>query len=308
MLYQNTTQLIGNTPLVILHQLMRAEGLSATVMGKLEFYNPAGSIKDRAALYMIEKAEKEGQLPPGGTVIEATSGNTGIGLAFVASARGYNTIIVMPDSMSIERQKLLRAYGARLVLTPGAQGMQGAVEKARELQSTIPGSFIANQFENENNPLAHEETTGPELWRDTEGNLDILVCGVGTGGTLTGCGRYLKKQNRDLKIIAVEPAASPLLTCGKAGPHGLQGIGANFIPSILDTALIDEVVTVTEQEAYSATRQLRDCEGILVGISAGAALSAAVAIAKRPENAGKRIAVIFPDGGDRYLSTELYNS
>ena len=306
MLYQNTTQLIGNTPLVILHQLMRAEGLSATVMGKLEFYNPAGSIKDRAALYMIEKAEKEGLLPPGGTVIEATSGNTGIGLAFVASARGYNTIIVMPDSMSIERQKLLRAYGARLVLTPGAQGMQGAVEKARELQSTIPGSFIANQFENENNPLAHEETTGPELWRDTEGKLDILVCGVGTGGTLTGCGRYLKKQNRDLKIIAVEPAASPLLTCGKAGPHGLQGIGANFIPSILDTALIDEVVTVTEQEAYSATRQLRDCEGILVGISAGAALSAAVAIAKRPENAEKRIAVIFPDCGDRYLSTDLF--
>ena len=306
MLYQNATRLIGNTPLVILHQLMRAEGLSATVMGKLEFYNPAGSIKDRAARYMIEKAEKEGLLPPGGTVIEATSGNTGIGLAFVASARGYNTIIVMPDSMSIERQKLLRAYGARLVLTPGAQGMQGAVEKARELQSTIPGSFIANQFENENNPLAHEETTGPELWRDTEGKLDILVCGVGTGGTLTGCGRYLKKQNRDLKIIAVEPAASPLLTCGKAGPHGLQGIGANFIPSILDTALIDEVVTVTEQEAYSATRQLRDCEGILVGISAGAALSAAVAIAKRPENAGKRIAVIFPDGGDRYLSTDLF--
>ena len=306
MLYNNATRLIGNTPLVILHQLMRAEGLSATVMGKLEFYNPAGSIKDRAALYMIEKAEKEGLLPPGGTVIEATSGNTGIGLAFVASARGYNTIIVMPDSMSIERQKLLRAYGARLVLTPGAQGMQGAVEKARELQSTIPGSFIANQFENENNPLAHEETTGPELWRDTEGKLDILVCGVGTGGTLTGCGRYLKKQNRDLKIIAVEPAASPLLTCGKAGPHGLQGIGANFIPSILDTALIDEVVTVTEQEAYSATRQLRDCEGILVGISAGAALSAAVAIAKRPENAGKRIAVIFPDGGDRYLSTDLF--
>ena len=306
MLYNNATRLIGNTPLLTLHHLMQAEGLRATLMGKLESYNPAGSIKDRAALYMIEKAEKEGLLPPGGTVIEATSGNTGIGLAFVASARGYNTIIVMPDSMSIERQKLLRAYGARLVLTPGAQGMQGAVEKARELQSTIPGSFIANQFENENNPLAHEETTGPELWRDTEGKLDILVCGVGTGGTLTGCGRYLKKQNRGLKIIAVEPAASPLLTCGKAGPHGLQGIGANFIPSILDTALIDEVVTVTEQEAYSATRQLRDREGILVGISAGAALSAAVAIAKRPENAGKRIAVIFPDGGDRYLSTDLF--
>ncbi len=307
MLYNNATQLIGNTPLLTLHHLMQTEGLSATLMGKLEFYNPAGSIKDRAALFMIEGAEKAGLLSPGGTVIEATSGNTGIGLAAVASARGYKTIIVMPDSMSIERQKLLRAYGAQLVLTPGSLGMQGAVEKAEELQKEIPGSFIASQFENENNPRAHEETTGPELWKDTEGKLDILVCGVGTGGTLTGCGRYLKRQNPNLQIVAVEPAGSALLSGGKAGSHGLQGIGANFIPKILDTSLIDEILPVTEQAAYSAARKLRDYEGILVGISSGAALSAAITVAKRPENAGKRIAVIFPDGGDRYLSTELFN-
>lgn len=307
MLYHNATQLIGNTPLLTLHHLMQIEGLSATLMGKLEFYNPAGSIKDRAALYMIEAAEKEGLLPPGGTVIEATSGNTGIGLAAVASARGYKTIIVMPDSMSIERQKLLRAYGAELVLTPGAAGMDGAVKKAEALQKEIPGSFIASQFENESNPRAHEETTGPELWRDTDGKLDILVCGVGTGGTITGCGRYLKKQNPDLQIVAVEPAASPLLSGGKAGRHGLQGIGANFIPKILDTSLINEILPVTEQAAYSAAKTLRDCEGILVGISSGAALHAAITVAKRPENRNKHIAVIFPDGGDRYLSTDLFN-
>ena len=306
MLYNNATQLIGNTPLLTLHHLMRAEGLSATLMGKLEFYNPAGSIKDRAALYMIENAEKEGLLAPGGTVIEATSGNTGIGLASVAAARGYNCIIVMPDSMSMERQILMGAYGAQLVLTPGADGMDGAVKKAEEIQKARPGSFIAQQFENENNPRAHEETTGPELWKDADGKLDILVCGVGTGGTLTGCARYLKKQNPAIQVVAVEPAASPLLSGGKAGKHGLQGIGANFIPGILDTSLIDEVVTVTEQEAYSAARRLRDCEGILVGISSGAALSAAIALSSRPENAGKRIAVIFPDGGDRYLSTDLF--
>lgn len=308
MLYDNASQLIGNTPLLTLHHLMQAEGLPATIMGKLEFYNPAGSIKDRAALYMIEAAEKEGLLPPGGTVIEATSGNTGIGLAFVSAARGYKTIIVMPDSMSIERQKLLQSYGAQLVLTPGAEGMDGAVKKAAQLQKEIPGSFIARQFENENNPRAHEETTGPELWKDTEGKIDILVCGVGTGGTITGCGRYLKKQNPDIRILAVEPAASPLLSQGKAGKHGLQGIGANFIPAILDTSLIDEILPVTEQEAYSAARRLRDCEGILVGISSGAALHAAIALSHRPENTGKHIAVIFPDGGDRYLSTELFYS
>ena len=306
MLYNNATRLIGNTPLLTLHHLMQSEGLRATLMGKLESYNPAGSIKDRAALFIIESAEKEGLLPPGGTVIEATSGNTGIGLAAVASARGYKTIIVMPDSMSIERQKLLCAYGAELVLTPGKSGMQGAVEKAEELQREIHGSFIARQFENENNPRAHYETTGPELWRDTEGKIDILVCGVGTGGTLTGCGRYLKEQNPNIQIIAVEPAASPLLSGGKAGSHGLQGIGANFIPKILDISLIDEVVAVTEQASYSAARSLRNCEGILAGISSGAALSAAITVAKRPENAGKHIAVIFPDGGDRYLSTELF--
>ena len=307
MLYNNATQLIGNTPLLTLHHLMQVEGLSATVMGKLEFYNPAGSIKDRAALYMIEKAEKEGLLPPGGTVIEATSGNTGIGLAAVASARGYKTVIVMPDSMSVERQKLLRAYGAQPVLTPGAEGMDGAVKKAEALQKEIPGSFIAAQFENENNPRAHYETTAPELWRDTDGKIDILVCGVGTGGTLTGCGRYLKAQNPHIQIIAVEPAASPLLSGGEAGKHGLQGIGANFIPKILDLSLIDEILPVTEQAAYSAAWKLRDCEGILVGISSGAALHAAIEIAKRPENTGKRIAVILPDGGDRYLSTDLFN-
>ncbi len=307
MLYHNATQLIGNTPLLTLHHLMQAEGISATVMGKLEFYNPAGSIKDRAALFMINAAEKEGLLSPGGTVIEATSGNTGIGLAAVASARGYKTIIVMPDSMSIERQKLLAAYGAELVLTPGAEGMDGAVKKAAQLQKEIPGSFIPQQFENENNARAHEETTGPELWKDTEGQIDILVCGVGTGGTITGCGRYLKKQNPDIQIVAVEPAASPLLSCGKAGKHGLQGIGANFVPKILDTSLIDEIIPVTEQAAYSAARRLRDCEGILVGISSGAALHAAIALSRRPENTKKRIAVIFPDGGDRYLSTELFN-
>lgn len=307
MLYNNATQLIGNTPLLTLHHLMQSEELSATIMGKLEFYNPAGSIKDRAALFMIEAAEKAGSLLPGGTVIEATSGNTGIGLAAVASARGYRTVIVMPDSMSIERQKLLRAFGAQLVLTPGAEGMDGAVKKAEALQAEIPGSFIASQFENESNVLSHEETTGPELWHDTDGKLDILVCGVGTGGTLTGCGRYLKKQNPNIKIVAVEPAASPLLSQGKAGRHGLQGIGANFVPKILDISLIDEIIPVTEHAAYSAARQLCDCEGILVGISSGAALHAAIAIAKRPKNANKHIAVIFPDGGDRYLSTELFN-
>ena len=306
-IYSSAQQLVGSTPLLQLQKIEKEYDLSARLLAKLECFNPGGSAKDRIALAMIQDAEDRGLLKPGGVIIEPTSGNTGIGLAVVAACRGYRTIIVMPDSMSIERQKLLRAYGARLVLTPGAQGMQGAVEKAEELQKELPGSFIANQFENESNPLAHEETTGPELWRDTVGKLDILVCGVGTGGTLTGCGRYLKKQNRGLKIIAVEPAASPLLSGGKAGKHGLQGIGANFIPAILDTALIDEVVTVTEQEAYSAARKLRDCEGVLVGISAGAALSAAIAIAKRPENADKRIAVIFPDGGDRYLSTELFN-
>jgi cysteine synthase A len=298
---------IGNTPLVSLDHLMQKEGLSATLLAKLEFKNPAGSVKDRAALFMIEGAEKAGLLTPGSTIIEPTSGNTGIGLAYIASQRGYKTLIVMPDSMSLERRKLIAAYGAELVLTPGHLGMQGAVEKAVELQKEMPGSFIPDQFNNPHNALSHEETTGPELWKDTNGKLDILVCGVGTGGTITGCARYLKKQNPKLQVIAVEPAASPLLSGGKAGPHGLQGIGANFIPGILDISLIDEIFPVTEDEAYATARKLREYEDISAGISAGAALSAAIAIARRPENAGKQIAIILPDGADRYLSSPLFD-
>ncbi|MBE6983367.1 MAG: cysteine synthase A [Ruminococcaceae bacterium] len=291
---------IGNTPLVPLTQLMQKEGLSATILGKLEYYNPAGSIKDRAALSMIEGAEKMGLLTPGSTIIEPTSGNTGIGLAAIAKERGYKTLIVMPDSMSLQRRQLIASYGAELVLTPGHLGMQGAIEKAIELKNAIPGSFIPDQFNNPHNALAHEMTTGPELWKDTKGKLDILVCGVGTGGTITGCARYLKKQNPELQAVAVEPAASPLLSGGKAGPHGIQGIGANFIPHILDRSLIDEIYPVTDEEAFFAVKLLRATEDIAVGISAGAALSAAIALARRPENAGKQIAVIFPDGADRY--------
>ena len=291
---------IGNTPLVPLTNLMQAESLSATLLGKLEYYNPAGSIKDRAALFMIDGAEKTGLLTPGGTIIEPTSGNTGIGLAAVAKERGYKTLIVMPDSMSLQRRQLIASYGAELVLTPGCLGMQGAVEKAIELQKTIPSSIICDQFNNPHNALAHEMTTGPELWKDTKGKLDILVCGVGTGGTITGCARYLKKQNPELQVVAVEPATSPLLSGGKAGKHGIQGIGANFIPNNLDRSLIGEIYPVTDEDAFSAARLLRSTEDIAAGISAGAALSAAIAIAKRPENAGKQIAVIFPDGADRY--------
>ena len=291
---------IGNTPLVPLTNLMQAESLSATLLGKLEYYNPAGSIKDRAALFMINGAEKAGLLTPGSTIIEPTSGNTGIGLAAIAKERGYKTLIVMPDSMSAERRNLIASYGAELVLTPGKEGMQGAVNKAIELQKTIPGSFIPDQFNNPHNALAHEMTTGPELWKDTKGKLDILVCGVGTGGTITGCARYLKKQNPELQVVAVEPATSPLLSGGKAGKHGIQGIGANFIPNNLDRSLIGEIYPVTDEDAFSAARLLRSTEDIAAGISAGAALSAAIAIAKRPENAGKQIAVVFPDGADRY--------
>ena len=291
---------IGNTPLVPLTNLMLSERLSATILGKLEYYNPAGSIKDRAALFMINGAEKAGLLTPGSTIIEPTSGNTGIGLAAIAKERGYKTLIVMPDSMSAERRNLIASYGAELVLIPGKEGMQGAVNKAIELQKTIPGSFIPDQFNNPHNALAHEMTTGPELWKDTKGKLDILVCGVGTGGTITGCARYLKKQNPELQVVAVEPATSPMLSGGKAGKHGIQGIGANFIPNILDRSLIGEIYPVTDEDAFSAARLLRSTEDIAVGISSGAALSAAIAIAKRPENAGKQIAVIFPDGADRY--------
>ena len=302
--YTSASQLIGNTPLLELTGIQKKQGLSAKVLAKLEYFNPAGSAKDRVALSMIEDAEERGLLKPGSVIIEPTSGNTGIGLACVAAARGYRTIIVMPDSMSIERQKLMTAYGAELVLTPGALGMSGAIAKAEELAKELPGSFIPDQFANPANAKAHYKTTGPEIWRDTEGKIDFFVAGVGTGGTITGTGKYLKEQNPAVQVVAVEPAASPLLSGGQAGPHGLQGIGANFIPKVLDTEIYDKVMPVTEEQAYEAARDLGRTEGILVGISSGAALYAALEIAK--ENPGKRIVVLLPDTGDRYLSTPLF--
>ena len=303
MIYTSADQLIGNTPLLELTHIQK----NARILAKLESFNPAGSVKDRVALAMILDAEAQSKLVPGSVIIEPTSGNTGIGLACVAAARGYQTIIVMPDSMSVERQQLMKAYGAQLVLTPGAQGMSGAIAKAEQLAAQTPNSLIAGQFINPANPKAHYETTGPELWRDTEGKIDIFVAGVGTGGTITGTGRYLKEQNPKITIVAVEPAASPLLSGGTAAPHGLQGIGANFVPDILDTNLYDEVFPVTEEQAYTAARLLGTREGILVGISSGAALHAALSLADRSENAGKTIAVLLPDTGDRYLSTPMWN-
>ena len=305
-IYTSAQQLVGNTPLLQLTNIMKREGLSATVLGKLESWNPAGSVKDRVALNMLDEAEAKGILKPGATIIEPTSGNTGIGLASVAACRGYRTIIVMPDSMSMERRLLMSAYGAELILTPGAKGMQGAIEKAQELAAEIPGSFIPGQFDNPANPAAHIATTGPEIWRDTDGKVDIFVAGVGTGGTITGTGAYLKEKNPAIRVVAVEPAASPLLSGGEAGPHGLMGIGANFIPSVLDTKIYDEILPVTEAEAYAAGRLMGRTEGILIGISSGAALHAAMLLAKRPENAGKNIVVLLPDSGDRYLSTPMY--
>ena len=307
-IYTSVTQLIGNTPLMELAALEKAKGLSARLLAKLEFFNPAGSVKDRVALEMILDGEEKGLLKPGAVIIEPTSGNTGIGLAAVAAGRGYRTVIVMPDSMSKERQLLMKAYGAELVLTPGALGMTGAIEKAEELAASIPGSFIPAQFENPANPAAHRKTTGPEIWRDTDGKVDIFVAGVGTGGTLTGTGEYLKGQNPNVRVVAVEPAGSPLLSGGKAGSHGLQGIGANFIPKVLDRDVIDRVMAVTEEQAYVAGRLLGRSEGILVGISSGAALYAAMELAKLPENAEKTIVVLLPDTGDRYLSTPLFSA
>ena len=305
-IYTSVEQLVGNTPLLELTHIDQDLGLKARVLAKLEYLNPAGSVKDRVGLAMILDAEEKGLLKPGGTIIEPTSGNTGIGLAAVAAARGYKTVIVMPDSMSMERRLLMTAYGAELVLTEGAKGMSGAIEKAEELAREIPGSIIAGQFDNPANPAAHYETTGPEIWRDTDGQVDIFVAGVGTGGTITGTGRYLKEQSPALKVVAVEPADSPLLSGGKAGPHGLQGIGANFVPSVLDTAIYDEIMTVTTEAAYGAGRLLGRREGVLVGISSGAALWAALELAKRPENEGKNIVVLLPDTGDRYLSTAMF--
>lgn len=305
-IFTSADQLIGKTPLMELAHIEKQQSLAARVLAKLEYLNPTGSAKDRAALYMILDAERKGILKPGSTVIEPTSGNTGIGLASVAAARGYRAIIVMPDSMSRERQILMGAYGAELVLTPGAEGMTGAIAKAEELAAAIPGSFIPDQFGNPANAQAHYETTGPEIWADTDGNVDIFVAGVGTGGTITGVGEYLKAQNPNVQVIAVEPADSPLLSGGKAGPHGLQGIGANFIPSVLNTAIYDAIVPVTTEQAYAAARMMGKVEGLLVGISSGAALHAALELAKREENRGKTIAVLLPDTGDRYLSTDLF--
>lgn len=306
MIYTSTTQLIGHTPLLELTGIEKEFGLSVRLLAKLEYFNPAGSVKDRVALAMIADAEKKGGLKPGATIIEPTSGNTGIGLACVAAGRGYRTIIVMPDSMSMERRLLMAAYGAELVLTPGALGMQGAIDKANELAVQIPGSFIPAQFDNPANPQAHFDTTGPEIWQDTDGHVDIFVAGVGTGGTITGVGKYLRSQNPDIQIIAVEPAASPLLSRGMAGPHGLQGIGANFVPAVLDTGVYNSILPVTEEDAYAAARLAGRKEGILVGISSGAALHAAITLAKQPENEGKNIVVLLPDTGDRYLSTPMF--
>lgn len=303
-IYTSIDQLVGNTPLLELKNIEK--DLDVRILAKLESFNPGGSVKDRVALAMIHDAEEKGLLTAGGTIIEPTSGNTGIGLAAIGAARGYRVIIVMPDSMSMERRLLMKAYGAELVLTEGAKGMTGAIEKAAELKATIPGSIIAGQFENPANPAAHEASTAPEIWNDTDGNIDIFVAGVGTGGTLTGIGRYLKRKNPSIQIVAVEPAASPLLSSGKAGPHGLQGIGANFVPKVLDTTVCDKIVTVTEEQAYTAGRQLGKAEGILAGISAGAALHAAIALGKQPENKGKTIVVLLPDTGDRYLSTAMF--
>ena len=304
-IYKSVEELIGKTPLLELTNLEK--GLGATLLAKVEALNPGGSAKDRVAKRMVEDAEKAGLLKAGATIIEPTSGNTGIGLAVMAAARGYRAIIVMPDSMSMERRLLMTAFGAELVLTEGKLGMAGAIAKAEEMAKEIPGSFIPGQFDNPSNPAAHYETTGPEIWEDTEGKVDIFVAGIGTGGTITGVGRYLKEQNPHIKIIGVEPASSPLLTKGEAGPHGLQGIGANFVPSILDREIYDEVITVTDEEAYEAGRTITRKEGLLVGISSGAALHAAMEAAKRPENAGKNIVVLLPDTGDRYLSTAMFS-
>ena len=305
-IFTSAQQLIGKTPLLELTNLERQQKSGAKILAKLEFFNPAGSAKDRVALSMILDAEEQGLLKPGATIIEPTSGNTGIGLASVAAARGYKAIIVMPDSMSAERQMLMGAYGAELVLTPGAEGMTAAIAKAEELAKEIPGSFIPDQFRNPANARAHYKTTGPEIWEDTDGQVDIFVATVGTGGTITGTGRYLKDQNSNVKVVAVEPADSPLLSQGRAGHHGIQGIGANFIPEVLDTGIYDEILTATLEESFAAGRLLGITEGILCGISSGAALHAAMALAQRPENSGKNIVVMLPDTGERYLSTPMF--
>jgi len=306
-IYESATELIGHTPLMKVSNYAKEHDITdATLLVKLEYLNPAGSVKDRVALYMIEAAEEKGILKPGATIIEPTSGNTGIGLASVAAARGYRTILTLPETMSVERRNLLKAYGAQLVLTEGAKGMNGAIQKAEELQKEIPGAVILGQFDNPANPAAHTATTGPEIWEDTDGKIDIFVAGVGTGGTITGIGAYLKMKNPNVRVVAVEPADSPVLSGGKPGPHGLQGIGAGFVPSVLNTQIYDEIITVTTQEAYETGREIAQKEGVLVGITSGAALYAATLLAKRPENSGKTIVALLPDSGDRYLSTPMF--
>ena len=305
--YQSVTELIGRTPLLEVKNIEKEKGLKAKVLVKLEYFNPAGSVKDRAALSMIEEAERTGRIQPGATIIEPTSGNTGIGLASVAASRGYKAVFVMPETMSIERRKLLLGYGAKIVLTEGSKGMKGAIEKAAELEKETENAVVLGQFVNPANPDAHYRTTGPEIWEDTEGTVDIFVAGAGTGGTVTGVGRYLKEKKPEIRVVAVEPAASPVLSGGAPGPHGLQGIGAGFVPDILDTTVYDIVSRVTEEEAYEAARLLASLEGVLVGITSGAALHTAVREAGKPENEGKTIVALLPDTGERYLSTPLFD-
>ncbi len=304
--YKSLTELVGNTPLLEAVNFEKENGLQATVLAKLEYFNPAGSVKDRIAKAMIEDAEQTGKLKPGATIIEPTSGNTGIGLAAIATAKGYRLIITMPETMSVERRNLMKAYGAEIVLTEGAKGMKGAIAKAQELADSIPGSFIPGQFVNPANPRVHRETTGPEIWRDTEGKVDVLVAGIGTGGTITGTGEFLKSKNPAIKVVAVEPASSPVLSKGVAGSHKIQGIGAGFVPDVLNTKIYDEIIAVENDAAFATGKAFGRTEGILVGISSGAALWAAAELAKRPENKGKNIVVILPDTGDRYLSTPLF--
>lgn len=305
----SAAELIGNTPMLKLNNYMKKTGVEkATILAKLEYLNPAGSVKDRVALAMIEDAEAKGILRPGATIIEPTSGNTGIGLAFVSAAKGYKTILTLPDTMSVERRTLLKAYGAELVLTDGAKGMAGAIEKAEELRDSIEGAVILGQFDNPANPAAHKASTGPEIWEQTEGKVDIFVAGVGTGGTITGIGEYLKSKNPDVKVVAVEPASSPVLTKGVAGAHKIQGIGANFVPSVLNTEIYDEILMIEDNDAFAEGRDFALTEGVMVGISSGAVLKAAAILAKRPENEGKVIVALLPDSGDRYLSTPLFSN
>ena len=306
-IYERATDLIGHTPLLRLSNIIKKHGLEADIYAKLEYFNPAGSVKDRIAKAMIDDAEAKGQLKLGSVIIEPTSGNTGIGLASVAAARGYRIILTMPETMSVERRNLLKAYGAEIVLTEGAKGMKGAIEKAEELAKSTPGSFIPSQFSNPANPAAHFASTGPEIWDDTDGKVDIFVAGVGTGGTLTGVGKYLKSKNSDVKVVAVEPAGSPVLSKGTAGPHKIQGIGAGFVPDTLDTSVYDEILPIENDDAFSTGREIARSEGVLVGISSGAAVFAAIELAKRPENKGKKIVVLLPDTGDRYLSTPMFS-